>query len=107
MIAWLPDRRFSIDLKQHQSISDVEVLTAIRQAYSDIKSPQHGLARRIQCREHFRRFFEAAPSDKEGGKLIPGKIIAEAAENKFGQEQIRYDYIARQGDGADISRFAL
>lgn len=74
-------------------MSDVEVLSAIRSAYENRKSPLNALARRIQCREHFRRFYEAAPSDAEGGKLIPGKAIAKAAEEEFGQDMIRYDYI--------------
>src|SRR5262245_11743072 len=92
LVAWLPRGRFSTDLRKHLNISDVEVLSAIRKAYENPRSPQHGLARRIQCREHFRRFFESAPSDKQGGKLIPGRIIAQAAEKKFGKDHIRYDY---------------
>jgi hypothetical protein len=74
-------------------MSDVEVLAAIRKAYENAKSPQHQLARRIQCREHFRRVYEAAATDNAGGILVPGKVIAAAAEEKFGKEQIRYDYI--------------
>jgi len=93
LVAWLPDGKFSTDLKKHLNISDVEVLSAIRSAYEDPRSTQHQLARRIQCREHFRRFYEAAPTDNEGGKLQPGKEIAAAAEKRFGSELIRYDYI--------------
>jgi hypothetical protein len=47
----------------------------------------------VQCREHFRRFYEAAPSDTEGGKLIPGTVISKAAKVKFGEELIRDDYV--------------
>jgi hypothetical protein len=93
LVAWLPSGKFSTALKKHLNISDVEVLTAIRKAYDMQQSKQHALARRIQCREHFRRFFEAAPGDVEGGRLQPGKAIAEAAEREFGGELIRYDYI--------------
>jgi hypothetical protein len=93
LVAWLPHGRFSTDLKKHLSISDVEVLSAIRKAHESVRSSQYELARRIQSREHFRRFFEAAPSDKQGGKLVPGKIIAQAAEKEFGTNLIRYDYI--------------
>jgi hypothetical protein len=89
----LPGGKFSPSLKKHLNISDVEVLSAIRKAYEKASSPLHELARRIQCREHFRRFYEAAPSDTEGGKLMPGKVLARAAEEKFGRELIRYDYI--------------
>jgi hypothetical protein len=93
LIAWLPGGRFSTALKKHLNISDVEVLSAIRKAYDTKQASQHLLARRIQCREHFRRFFEAAPGDAQGGKLQPGKAIADAAEKEFGAELIRYDYI--------------
>jgi HD superfamily phosphohydrolase len=93
LIAWLPGGKFSTKLKKHLNISDVEVLSAIRKSYEDEGSPQHQLARRIQCREHFRRFYEAAPTDNQGGRLQPGKEIAHAAEKRFGADLIRYDYI--------------
>jgi uncharacterized protein len=93
LVEWLPGGKFSTKLDDHLKMCDVEVQAAIRAAYEDNHSPYHGLARRIQCREHFRRFYEPAPSDTEGGKLKPGSIIAQAAEAKFGKELIRYDYI--------------
>jgi len=93
LVKWLPNGKFSTALKKHLTISDVEVLSAIRKAYENVASDKHTLARRIQCREHFRRFFEAAPSDVQGGKLQPGKAIADAAEKEFGADLIRYDYI--------------
>src|SRR5262249_14333707 len=74
LIERLPGGKFSTKLNKHLNISDVEVLSAIRKAYANGNSPQHVLARRIQCREHFRRFYEAAPTDTQGGKLIPGKV---------------------------------
>jgi uncharacterized protein len=93
LVAWLPNGKFSTNLKKHLDISDAEVLSAIRRAYEKPSSSQHKYARRIQCREHFRRFFEAAPDDIQGGKLQPGKAIAEQAAKEFGEEAIRYDYI--------------
>ena len=71
----------------------MEVLSAIRKAFEGSNSERHSLARRIQCREHFRRFYEAAPTDVEGGKLQPGKAIADAAQKEFDPTLIRYDYI--------------
>ncbi len=91
LASWLPGGKFSTTLKKHLKISDVEVLTAIRSAYDKTGSHHHQFARRIQCREHFRRFYEAAPSDRGVGKLYPGRIIAQAAEKKFGKDHIRYD----------------
>ena len=93
LVSWLPTGKFSTNIKKHLDMSDVEVLSAIRKAYEKQGSPQHDLARRIQGREHFRHFFEAGPGDIEGGKLQPGKAVAEAAEKEFGASMIRYDYI--------------
>lgn len=95
--SWLPGKRFSTDLTKHLSVSDVEVLAAIRKACATRSSRQHTFAKRIQCREHFHLFYSATPKDKTGGrlkpgKLRPGKLIADAAENRFGRERIRYDY---------------
>lgn len=95
--SWLPNGRFSVDLEQHLSISDVEVLSAIRKANASPNSTQHEFAERIECREHFHLFYAASPKDRQAGKLKhgklqPGKLIAEAAEKKFGKKSIRYDY---------------
>ena len=90
---WLPGGKFPTKLNKHLNISDVEVLSAIRKAFESHGSSQYKLARRIQCREHFRRFYEAAPLDTQGGKLKPGGAIAQAAEAQFGPDLIRYDYI--------------
>jgi HD superfamily phosphohydrolase len=93
LVEWLDGGRFSTDVDNHLKISDVEVLCAIRAACDDSCSPHHLLARRIQSREHFRRFYEAAPSDVEGGKLQPGREIALAAQQVFGEDLIRHDFI--------------
>jgi len=94
--SWLPKGSFSINLKSHLKTSDAEIISAIRKDCSTKHSPRNELARRIQCREHFRRFYASSPGDKEGGKLIPGKEIAKAAIKKFGKDAIRYDqYPAR------------
>lgn len=100
--SWLPTGRFSTRLQKHLAISDVEVLSAIRKISSNPKSPQYEFARRIQCREHFRRFYEASPMDREGGKLVPGKILAEAAEQRFGKNTIRHDYIPPKTPAPDF-----
>jgi hypothetical protein len=94
LVEWLPGGRFSTALKNHLKYSDVEILSAIRKSFESPNSPGHLNARRIQCREHFRRFYEAAPSDAEGGRLVPGKAIAQAAVEQFGSKMIRYDHIA-------------
>jgi len=91
--SWLPNRIFSTKLKTILGMTDIEALAAIRKAYDTAKSSNYALAKRIECREHFRFFYSASPSDKDGGKLIPGRTIAAAAEASFGRAAIRYDYV--------------
>jgi hypothetical protein len=90
--SWIAGRFFSTDLAVHLALTDSEVLSAIGAASRWDKSPHHVFARRIQFREHFRRFYSASPADRDGGKLIPGKAIAQAAEQEFGPDLIRHDY---------------
>jgi HD superfamily phosphohydrolase len=95
--SWLTGGKFSIDLRKHLSVTDVEILAAIRKACASKNSAQHELARRIQRREHFHLFYTSSPTDKKGGKLKPGKLrpgtlIAEAAGERFGRKKIRHDY---------------
>jgi HD superfamily phosphohydrolase len=92
LLHWLPSGKFSTELERHFEKSDVEALTAIRKACATPAAPEHLFARRIQCRDHFRMFYSALPSDKEGGVLIPGKRIAEEAVKKYGDDSIRYDH---------------
>ena len=89
---WLPGGRFSTDIQKHLAISDSHVLATIRSDFFDTTSPRYKLARRLLCREHFKRFYEASQTDAAGGKLQPGKAIADAAIEEFGQDNIRYDY---------------
>ena len=91
--SWLPSGRFSTKLQKHLRMSDAEVLSAIRKADSEVTSPHHELARRIERREHFRALYNSSLIDKEDGKFIAGKALAEAAEKKFGKDAIRYDHI--------------
>lgn len=87
---WLKGGKFSTDLNKHMNISDVEVLVAIRKAYENKQSSQHVLARRIQCREHFRLFYEAAPSDARW-KIDPRKSYSQSGRSGvwFGSNSIR------------------
>lgn len=93
LVKWLPSGKFSTDIDDHLKICDAEIQAAIRKAYEDKDSSEHSLSRRLQCREHFRRFYEPAPSDTEGGKLIPRSVIADAAKKQFDKGLIRYDYV--------------
>jgi len=91
--SWLPGAKFSTRLEKHLRITDAEVLAAIHKACATPSSSNHILAKRIQCRDHFRFFYLASSGDKQGGKLVPGKTIAAAAIEQFGKIAIRYDHI--------------
>ncbi len=91
--SWLPEKKFPIRVERHLKITDAEVLAAIRKSYASPKGSNYLLAKRLECREHFRRFYSALPGDKQGGKLRPGEVIAKAAEQKFGSDAIRYDRV--------------
>jgi HD superfamily phosphohydrolase len=94
--SWIAGGIFSTDLAVHLALTDSEVLSAIGAASRWDKSPHHIFARRIQFREHFRRFYSASPTDRDGGRLIPGKVFAEAAQQEFGPDLIRYDLLSTQ-----------
>jgi HD superfamily phosphohydrolase len=90
---WLSGGRFPVNTEKHLKITDAEVLAGIRKLSGLPKSANHLLAKRIQCREHFRMFYSASPSDRAGGKLVPGGLVARAARERFGDDVIRYDYV--------------
>jgi len=83
---WLPGGRFSTNLRKHLQTSDLEILSAMRRADSNRKSPRHELARRIQRREHFLLFCESYLNGA-------GDALANSAEKQFGADAIRYDRV--------------
>ncbi len=87
---WLPDGKFSIDLEEHQKMTDNEVMTAIYQVARDEKHPAHIEAQRITQRQHFKELWSRNPADKE--KNIDAiDCVYKAAAEKFGVENIRKD----------------
>lgn len=87
---WLPGGKFPIDLKEHQSMTDNEVLAAI---YEISRNPQHPAyieAIRITNRQHFKVLWFRNPADK--AKNIDAiDCIYKASVEKFGSENIRKD----------------
>ncbi len=47
-------------------------------------------------------FYSALPPDKDGGILIPGKLIAAEAVKKNGTDKIRYDYYPAKATTPDF-----
>lgn len=102
LMRWLPGGKFPTELALHFEYSDVEALSAIRKACNTPAAPEHLFARRIQCRDHFRMFYSGLPSDKDGGVLVPGKLIAEEATKKYGAHSIRHDYYPAKATTPDF-----
>jgi uncharacterized protein len=90
---WLPNGRFSTKLDKHIGLTDAEVLAALHKSCAAPKCSNYTHAKRIQCRDHYRFFYLVSPTDKQGGKLVPGRTIAAAAAEHFGKPAIRYDYM--------------
>jgi HD superfamily phosphohydrolase len=97
LTAWLEAGKFSIDLGDHLAMTDSEVLSGINSAARDSKRAGHDAARRIVCRDHFRRVYQRHPADLEK-TLEPGKAIETALVAEFGPDVVRRDsYIQRGG----------
>jgi len=60
---WLPDGRFSTDVDHHLSLTDNEVISALRIAASDSEKQGHKHASRIINRKHFKELYERNPED--------------------------------------------
>ncbi|MFC4452280.1 HD domain-containing protein [Deinococcus sonorensis] len=90
--------RFSADLERHLSLSDNEVLTAIRRADRDPALPGHRWARRLLHREHFRLLYR---SRQQPGDPAARQVAAQARE-RFGAEQVVYDPVERRPGQLDF-----
>lgn len=99
---WLAGGFFPIAWKEHLKLSDAEVLSAIRSATLKKSAKGHKHAVRIDRREHFRLLYRGLSSDKSGGILLPGEVIAKAASDRFGEQHIRYDYVAPKTSAPDF-----
>ena len=88
---------FSIDLERHLRISDNEIMAALLEASRDHERQGHDPAKRIVEREHFRELYQR---NKEDLKRTPRAAcrVYEAACEKFGPENVRYDLFRARGE---------
>jgi hypothetical protein len=95
---WLPGGKFSIDLVEHQRMTDTEVLSAMRIASADAAAPGHVAAYRILQRRHFRRVAEITGADRQ---MLPeaAELLAEELRTKFGPELLHMDRYTQKGKG--------
>jgi uncharacterized protein len=96
--SWLPDGKYSIDLKDHLRMTDNEVLVGIRQAASDPTLAGHEFAIRLTGRGHFRRIYEKNPIDQKRN-LRSADVISDTLVAKFGAAAIRRDAYAQKSTG--------
>ena len=97
----LPGGRFSTETEGHLRLSDLEILSAIREATLDPSAPGHDPARRLIQREHFKRIWDWNPEDVEVNPDA-GDVIEAAANEKFGREAVRRDVYSKKGSGNDF-----
>ena len=95
--AWLPDGKFSADVKAHLSMTDNEVLGAM----ANPAAPGHEPARRIGFREHYKHLYKRNPTDQKTNKGSV-KAVYEAAKRQFGDDAVRIDEYPAKGRGIDF-----
>lgn len=99
--AWLPEGIFPTDVAGHLSLSDVEVLAAMRSAVLDDTAPGHDPARRVSCREHFRMVYKPLYTDRQRSPE-PARLVEEALAAEFGPDAVRRDAYAQKGGRAQF-----
>ena len=84
---WLPCRRFPTEVDKLQSITDIEILSALAKAAADTSAAGHEAADRIVNRKHFRLLYSQTRGDKALHEN-PLAAISGAAARKYGEEQV-------------------
>jgi HD superfamily phosphohydrolase len=103
---WLPDNKFSIDLDTHLSLTDNEVITAIRKISEDSNHPAFSHAQRLTRRNHFKLLYQPNPEDIKKNPEA-AKYIFDAAEKEFGRDNIRFDSYKKDGGAVDFPVLAM
>lgn len=95
---WLEGGVFSTAVEDHLSLTDNEVLSAVRLADRNEGVPGYAAARRIARRAHFRPVYERNPIDQ---KRNPNSadLIEKALLQKYGKENVRRDQYAQKSRG--------
>lgn len=101
LLEWVHGGKFPITAEGHLSITDDEVISALRAASTDQAKPGHKHAERIISRKHFKVLYELNPNDFEINSEA-NVLIAEAAEKKFGQDKIRVDSYSQKRELMDF-----
>ncbi|WP_155310920.1 HD domain-containing protein [Desulfosarcina ovata] len=117
LVEWLEGGCYPTDTDLFSKFTDAEITSAMRKAASEPGHPGHDHAKRIINRGHFHVLYEGLLNDIiASGGIMRGKQIAEAAADKFGSENVRYDaytpkhsrieFPVRERDGSVVSSLA-
>lgn len=103
---WLPNNKFSIDLEDHLSLTDNEVIAAIREISGEPNHPAFDHAQRLIRRNHFKLLYQPNPEDIEKNPEA-AKYIFEAAVKEFGLDSIRQDSYKKESGKVDFPVLAM
>ncbi len=85
---WLPGGQFRPDIDDHLSLTDSEIIAAIRKAGYDVNMSGHSWAKRLAERKHFRVLDPGRPQDA-GRNPQDAEAICRATQAEFGVDQVR------------------
>jgi HD superfamily phosphohydrolase len=91
LAANLDGGKFPTDLESHLGMTDNEVNVRILSASRDTTNGGHDAARRIAEHDHFKVLYQRHPEDVKVNTEA-GKAVFEAAQWKFGGENVRRDH---------------
>lgn len=98
---FLPTGNFSTDLKEHLALTDNEVTSAIWSSASDPGQKGHEHARRLVLHKHFKVLYHPSADDWQTNPEA-GRMVFEAALEKFGKENVRYDECNQEGGALEF-----
>lgn len=98
---WLPNNKFSTKLNTHLSLTDNEVISAIRKLSQKSNHPAYQHAQRIIKRNHFKLLYERNPEDIYKNPEAAKDIYCEVAK-EFGEENTRYDSYKKGGGSPEF-----
>lgn len=87
---WLDEGVFKTSVEEHLDLTDVEILSAIREAAEDDEADGHDPARRIIERYHYKRIYKRNPDDRAITEDA-AQAVYEALSEEFGSQNVRFD----------------
>ena len=87
-------------MDEHLSLTDNEIISALRSASFNSHAKGHKHAKRIIDRTHFKLLDQRNPSDTNINSM---ELIYDAARQEFGNENVRRDDYPPKGEPLDFS----